>query len=304
MHRGPAQLYFLSHRSDAPPRSRFNLFDMNVSKFFLVGLLLLGLQTADAQDRRPRPDGDRDVMRALNLTPEQQQQITQLREDHHAAMRQTRTATFETEDARRDAARTLRKQHRADINAVLTPEQRTKMRELHRGRRELRRNELEQRRNDPARKARRDAADAYRAQHIEPVLKQQRAKLRVDPADVPELNRLRTAWAQRKTEQRARRRSDARGRGERPAPHNREATRANFEAMRTLVKKYEPQIKVLMEEIEPQRAQWKQDLQQIMGEDARSERPHRGGAEPTPEQREKRMRGMGAAKFLLLDPNE
>ena len=279
---------------------------MKVLKLMLVGLFLLNLQTADAQ-RHPRPDhqGERDVMKALNLTPEQQQKITQLREDHHAAMKQTRTAKFESNEDRREAAKRLRKQHRDDIKAVLTPEQQTKMKELQKGRRELHREKMEERRNDPERKAKREAARTYHEQNIEPVLKKQRAKLNVEPADQQELDRLRAQWASKKEELKERRKTRERGtRAERPAPENREAMRANREAMRTLVQKYQPQIKALMEEIEPQREQWKRDLKNILGEDARPERPQgqRAPREGAAERREKMMKGMGAAKFLLLDP--
>ena len=258
--------------------------------------LLLVFSLTDAEAQRKDHRGDRgQMLEQLDLTEAQKARIAQLREEHRAAMEKTRSATFSEDSDRRSAVREMRKQHREAISAVLTDEQRAKAKSLREAHRTAARERMEARRNDPEAKARRAEMRKYKEERVEPVLRAQRKKLRVAASDEAELERLRAVFAQRKAERKERSKERTEGRGIRPAPRDRQQTRANMESLRKLVEKYSPQIKTLMAEIQPQREQWRKALREMAG-DAPVREGRRGG-----ERGDKLRKGMGAARFLLME---
>ena len=248
----------------------------------------------------------------LDLTAAQTEQLTQINEEFRKQRETLRATRFADEEARRTAARELRRKHRTAVKSVLTEEQQQRARELKKQHHEQRRAH----RNSPEAKAKRAEVNAYKEKNVVPVLRAQRAKLTVAAEDEILLQQLRSGMEQRKAEREKLREA---------SPEERRAARERMrgsdteqrELARSLVSKYEFQINALMQEIEPQRKQWKADIRNIIGERPGREGDHRKEAhgsngERGPEHRPGRHRGgdhaedrketMGALKFLLLEP--
>jgi hypothetical protein len=75
----------------------------------------------------------------LGLSQQQKDQIQQIREEHRAKLHGLRSNSAMTRPERRARARELRKELNTKIDAVLTPEQRTKLQHLRQERRAERR---------------------------------------------------------------------------------------------------------------------------------------------------------------------
>ncbi len=162
------------------------------------------------------------------------------------------------------------------------------------------------------------ALDAYREENIEPVLLRQRAKLeeKITQEDKATIAELRTFAEARKKERRENRADGTTrpNRGEREPNAERPE---EMETLKTLVEKYKGDIKTLMEEIAEERKQWEEDLKAIKvtylgerpereGENTRRGRDRnndRAPHHPHGAKGEHHKGYLGAAHFLLLDPN-
>lgn len=118
----------------------------------LIILMLILAQAASAQHRpasdtaakqykvNPKGNGservkkmaqaNREMMKQLNLTDEQQRQIQDLRQGEMATVNKLRSDSGLTPEARRTRMKTIREEHAEKMKQILTPEQFNKMQEL------------------------------------------------------------------------------------------------------------------------------------------------------------------------------
>jgi periplasmic protein CpxP/Spy len=107
-----------------------------ISRIGLLGCLLIaGSVVAVAQQAAAPPAPLPHDRPELGLSQQQKDQIKQIREEHRERLRALRSDTSLTPAQRRARARELRKETRAKVDAVLTPEQRTKLRQFRQERR-------------------------------------------------------------------------------------------------------------------------------------------------------------------------
>lgn len=236
---------------------------------------------------------------------------------------------FASREARMEAMKSLRENHRAAMDNILTEAQKEKLATLKEDAKAERTAERKERMDNF--KAMAEEMKTFNQTEVLPVLREQRAKLETqisaeDKATIAALRAKRPA-------QRSERPDFERGeRSQRPelTEAQKEAIRADREQIKALVEKYDSEITSLLEEIKDERESWKTQMQEIgkkyAPEDLR-ERPMRGQREGQMkrkmdgEKRAQKMtkeegkrfshrpgltdrKAMGKVGFLLLDPNE
>ena len=80
--------------------------------------------------RQEMRDNEKRMEKELNLTSDQQIQVEAIHKQTAEAMKALRNDTSLTDDQRRAKGRELRKSTEEQVDAILTPEQRTKAKEL------------------------------------------------------------------------------------------------------------------------------------------------------------------------------
>lgn len=298
---------------------------MKMIKFGLIAVLFLAAtQLLTAQ---PRPGGNRggerpphsaieqrveQLKQLLDLTTEQKTQLDEVIKTTKEKLAALRGQNFASPEQRKAATQAIMKEAQTAIDAILTDEQKAKLEEL-----KVARKERQAERRDSMQEMR-AALEAYREENIQPVLLRQRAKLeqKITAEDKATIAELRTFTKARKEEHKANRteRTTRPNRGER----ERNAERPEeMQKLKTLVEKYKGDIEALMDEIADERKQWEEDLKAIRvaylgerpereGENPRGGRNgdnYRGSHHPNGERGEHHKGHIGAAHFLLLDPN-
>lgn len=273
--------------------------------------LLLGFTTLIYAQRPGGPGQLRELLEQLDLTETQQEQLRAL----HAAQRTEAKALREREFAdpaeRRAAQRALRQTGKTALEAILTEDQRIELRALLAARRAER--------PRPDRKALREDVRAYRQDHIQPVMRAQRAKLEpllsaADRALIDEL-RPKAKAARRTLSEQLKALKAERRPGE---PVDRARVRAQREALeaeyatelaqlQALVERYTADIDRLLAEVDSEQLRWKDELHELVEEhrgERRPRRPHaeRGAEHPRKDKRP-RMENLKKAQFLLLHPD-
>ncbi len=246
----------------------------------------------------------------LNLTSEQEQAIQKINEEYKVKLKALRDADMETSD-RRTQLIALREAHQANLSDVLTEEQKTQLTEL--------REEAQQTRKDRAasidKEGLRKELKTYRENTIQPTLQTQRAKLetKISTEDKEAIEKLRADFHSV-----GKRMKERRQKGEkRHFKGFTEEEKAKHEQLGSLIEKYDSDINNLMEEIEPQTKQWREETREIYSK-YMPERPQRSedrqrrmkraegerGQKGKMKGRRAEMRSfISKGHFLLLDPN-
>lgn len=236
----------------------------------------------------------------LDLSDQQVTDLKTLFDKTKSQLQALREQSFDSDEARREAAREILEEQKSGMENILTVEQLETLRSQ--------RSEVRDRKGTRTREPRRNdelraAVDAYRTENMEPVLRAQRAKLEeiISESDKELIAELR---AQRPEE------NERPARGQRPTEEQKAERKANMDQIKVLLETYWPDIKDLMEEIKPQAEQWKSDMKAIHEQykpaDATDEDgPRRRGHKPEGDRAEKMEEAFGfmrAAHFLLMDP--
>ena len=288
---------------------------------YILGLALCGLLSITTFAQRPGHGGGHHgperLLQQLDLTEQQRTQLQTLRAEQRAKMEAFRQKEFATPEARHTAMRTLRQEGKAALESILTEAQTAKLNELQAQRR------AERPKVD--RKALREDVRTYRKDNIRPVMVEQRAKLEplLSAEDKALIATLRPKAKQAKRELREGMRQlkeTSRATGERPDRSQLHAQRKALEAkyadeieqVQDLVTKYESDIDRLLAEVADEKAEWKDELRDIVQEH-RGERhqgrghrrPHAEGTRPHGGKHGRRpgMERLQKAHFLLMKPS-
>ena len=304
---------------------------MNKIKLFVLMafalLFSLGIYAQEAGERGPRhrqgPNFEH-LKEVLELTDEQSTALKPIFEDSKAKMQALRDQEFETREDRMKAAKAIMEAQREKVEAILSPEQVAKLKELHeergprreRGPQRARGMKLDQ----EQRQALHEELKAYHTQNILPLAKEQRAKLEayISTEDKATLAELRS-----QKEQLHQHRKDARVKGERPerpSEEQRAAHKQHMETIKALVEKYDAQMEPLLAALKENGEEWRDDLKAIhekhlpegvekrergqKGRKFQGKRGQRGQQGEAGLHRTHEARPMfKKAQFLLLDPN-
>ncbi len=286
-------------------------------------MLLLGLTvTAFAQQRNHRGHSGMNMIEKfkadLNLTPEQETQITALQAKQKAAMQKLKDTDFEAPSERREAMHQLMEEHKTAMQEILTDEQeailKEKRQEVHKAHKE--------RMDKVDHKALREEMHQYREEKMMPTLRAQRTKLdaKISADDQKAIADLRASFEQAHAKRKAMKKEMKKGEGPRNFDKDKmkgfkEEHKAEREQLKALVEKYQNDIEGLMEEIAPQQEQWKAEMKAI----AEKYRPEAPKGEKFEGKDFKGKKGKGKhhkgdharhfgkqmkyGHFLLMDPN-
>lgn len=201
----------------------------------------------------------------LQLTPEQEKAVEELQKE-------TRNAQKEARNAERTRKQSMHQSLKSELDAILTPAQ-TQILEAHH---EAKKVEA---------KAMRDEMRSYHEENVAPVLLEQRKKLdaKISDEDKAKLANIRA-------ERKASRGQKSRGQKSGARPHK--------DDLSALVQKYDDEIDMLMEEIEPKQEQWKKDMKAI----AEANHQKRKGKKGMKKGVHRPNPGFQKARFLLMDP--
>lgn len=279
---------------------------MKRMKFSLLALVLfVTTQFAFAQHRTTRghdahPPLERMIEhleKTIDLSDEQTTQLQLIVNDYQPRLEALKSQDFETREAKREALKAVHEDIKAEIDAVLTPEQIGQLEAIKKERQEKRAQDKEKMK--AKHKAIKAELEAYNNENVTPVLLVQRAKLedKISEADKATIDELRVFFEAKKQE-----RAKMRENGERPARPDQKP--AELEIMKALLEKYQDDIKMLMAEIEDQRGQWQEDMKEIKATYAEDTNRNqvRKARKKQQKPRRKRADQPKAAYFLLLDP--
>lgn len=302
----------------------------------LTILSVLMLTQSALQAQRPGPRAHRGpalehLAEELNITEEQKTELKAMHEAQMEKMKALRDQEFDSREAHREAMKALRDEQRTAMEKILTAEQLQKLEDL-KAEKEEKRTEQRKERME-GHKAMRAEMKTYHETEVLPVLKEQRAKLeaKLSAEDKATIAGLREKMEARKAMREA---AEPRERGQRQRPELSEEQKAAFkadrEALKALVEKYDADIVSLLDEVKSEREGWREDMREI-GEKYAPEKPefreerskkadaegkgqakfrgdkkteHRGKGDGRHARRHgPRSNDMGKTGFLLLDPS-
>lgn len=101
----------------------------------MITLLALGFSVAsDAQSAHPKhkakTEERKKMMEAMNLTDDQSKQFKELTDDFTSKMQDIKKDSTLSKDEKRKQMQTLNRERKTRIDAILTPEQHAKMKEM------------------------------------------------------------------------------------------------------------------------------------------------------------------------------
>lgn len=264
----------------------------------------------------------------LGITEAQQEALKALHETQREEAKALMEKEYENREARREAMKNLRDNHKDALDAILTEAQLEKLETLKEEAKANRATKHQERKENF--KTMRSDLKTYRESEVMPVLREQRTKLEAELSteDKATIAALRAKHEAMRAEKPNFEPGERRKRPE-LTDEQRANRRTDREKVKALVAKYDTQITSLLEEIEDQKLNWKEDMQEIGQKYApkeQNDRPNRGkrgamkgkrldGEKRTEAPRRKmgasHPRGrhhmerddMGKAGFLLLDPN-
>jgi DNA repair exonuclease SbcCD ATPase subunit len=262
----------------------------------------------------------------LQLTEQQQTKIAKILEESKKKRQAIMEGAGEQED-KKTAIKEVMQQQKAAVKEVLTEEQLAKATQLKEERKTEVKTEKEHREK---RKALKSAVEAYTAENIHPVMKEQRIKLdkALSAADKKAIAQIRANLAENKAALKAKKeemhkvgkkREDLTEAEKAAFKQLMEARKTEMEKAKAIVKRYDSQIQSLFEEVKPQSDQWEKDLKEIHaqhkpvdggmqereGKPMPGKRPHHGEkGDAGQEHNGEKMKEMKATRFLLLDPSE
>ena len=298
---------------------------MRTQKIIKLSLFLIAICSFTIASAQPGPRGPRGKMldsdklkTELELTDEQVEQIEALTTQQRTQVQELRNKEFETPEARRTAMKEIQTAYKNGLADILTDQQEQKLKSIQQKARTQRKARAQE--FGAKRQAARDDMGAYRAENIEPVLLEQRAKLesKISAEDKALIEELRSQKPQRPN------------RLQNPSMEERKAAKEAYEARKEEITAYKEQLKALTEtyesdidalfaEIQPQMEQWKKDLKETAQEHrsqemkkrkqgAASSEGKKGKAGKRGKRGQKGQRGehrlLSKSAFLLLDPNK
>lgn len=252
-------------------------------KWLPIFVALLFTATIIFAQARPHPERlpALDTLQAtLGLTDQQVIDLEAMRRETRVAMQGLRAEPFDQQEDRREAARAILEAQKDQIAEILSEEQMAQW--------SAQRPERGPKLSESEQEARKTELRAYREEQIEPVLRQQRAKLdaHISPENQALIEALRTT------------------REETERSEHHQTWRSHEEDLQYLLKTYGAEIRALLAEIEPQAQQWQADLKAIhekyLPVDKTRTRPtaRRAG-------HDRKAKGhVRAVHFLLMDPTE
>lgn len=263
-----------------------------------------------------------EMMKELDLTAEQQEQIKLIRKDARTQMEALRKDGADRA-ANREAAKAIREKSKAATLAILTPAQRTQLEAKVEARKEAWKN--------VDKEAMKAELKAYREKTIEPVMRASRGQLDqfISAEDQTEIDRLRAVFADRPARKgkdgKGRKAGGEKGKNDQARDAQREAAAKwrtdhadDIAALDQLTQQYSKELQRAEEALAPSRKTWKTDMAEIkarylpegMGKkgrkgEARGRKSKRGGADKgRKDGRKGGKAGKGgnrkAAAFLLL----
>ena len=269
----------------------------------------------------------------LQLTPEQETALNNLQTEAKAEMEALKEQEFESREAKHEAFKALRKSHKEKVDAILTDEQHTILKE-NRKKKVKAHHEMMQKVDKT--KLRADL-EQYHKENIEPVMLEKRAELEkvISEEDKATLASLRPKFEARKqdmkqkhkemkekrkemkekcteTKEECKKKCEGEGKGE-GAMHERHQRRKHHassddpdvQTLHALAEKYETEIDALLEPMADLHKQWEADKKAIIeshlpeGAESMDGKPHK-----FMHPRKKGMPGKHHGHFLLLDPNK
>lgn len=270
----------------------------NAVLMMMAILLGLGVIWAQSQPTNPHPSPEEHAKRIserlkadLNLSEAQTQQVYEIHLKHAKKREEMRLKGERPEVGKHHE---LRKVIRQEVEAVLTPEQATKAKELHQKRREIHR---QLRENEDLRAEMKQ----YHRQNILPVIRTQRLKLEAELSDKEKqvIAQVRSQMRQHKP------RKNKEEWEEMPREERQEIRKAKHEKMREILEPlraiaeaHRETLKALHEEIATQEAEWREAKKSIVQQylpEGESLPPH------LPSMKAPHHK---VIKFLLLDPNK
>jgi Spy/CpxP family protein refolding chaperone len=243
---------------------------LNASLLLLALFLSAGAVWAQSHGHHRGGNGNpfkaiEELEEELQLTPEQEKAIEELKQE-------TRSAYKEARKAEHTRKQSMHQSLKSELDAILTAEQ-TALLEAHH---EAKKAEA---------KAMREEMRDYHKQNVAPVLLEQRKKLeaKISDEDKAALVKIRAERKASRPQKDGGQKADSR-------PHKDELS--------ALVQKYDEEINTLMEEIKPKREQWEKDMKTI----AEANAPERTGKKGMRKGKQRSNPGFQKARFLLMDP--
>ena len=214
-------------------------------------LIVLGASIACAQGPRGHhPKGDmmkKQIERLdsiVDLTDDQKVEIQSLQDAMKIKMKDAR----ETKD--REAMKTLRKQHKADIEAVLTEEQKTLLKES----REAHRAEM---------KEMREEVKKYKDENVKPTLKTKRATFDSELTE-DEKNTIANLKTELKAQRKAHKDANKEGHKARMTKEERQALKEKMStALDPIVAAHKTELEKVEADLKPLKATWEADIKEI-----------------------------------------
>jgi Spy/CpxP family protein refolding chaperone len=226
------------------------------------------LQAQHHQHHRGHQGKDRVEMmkQHVDLTDQQIQEIEKIQEKAHTDLKVLHENEEMEREEKRTAARAIKEASKKAIDEVLTEEQRAELKKVH----QQRRQQHKEMREKVDMKGFHQAMKDYRTQKMDPVLREQRAKLETKLAsdEKATINKWRPVFKAKQQQglekmkgqkgKGPRAKGGERGHGE-PSAEMKQAK----EELRPIAEKYKEDIEQLMDEIADERAQWKNDHKAI-----------------------------------------
>ncbi|MCB9080460.1 MAG: hypothetical protein H6555_01995 [Lewinellaceae bacterium] len=275
---------------------------MNKNRLYLLVIALLwgGFLLAQQPPANNRPEQAEKMRSTLNLTPEQEVALKELRAATQEQMQKLRQENGVSKEERQATVKGILDRQRSEIQRILTEEQFVQWETLQQNRMEQRRQGQGPQGPERHANADRKAMKAYVEKEMLPTLRQQRAKLdaKISPEDKATLAALRESG-------KAAKEAHQKGQGTPPDPA---ARAAHQETMKALVAKYGADIDALLAEIQPQIETWKANLREMSatpppppgqpGQEQMRRKPQQGAPGPQGNNPGRRLLSKGG--FLLL----
>lgn len=252
---------------------------------------------------------------ALQLSEEQIVQIEGLQDELKQQLMGLKDQDFESREAHFEAVKAIKESVKTKLGSILNEDQLNKLEEIKKARHDHRKEKFA----DVDWEGLKSEVQAFKETVVLPVLLEKRAELELTTTDEEQLNTIRTALADLP---RAKQGFFHLGlppfarhsKSEKRFPELTSEQKEAIKQLKELTEKYSVEIRVLLEELAPQKEAWRTQMKAIMVKYLPEKPTHDTEQQSFPGKRprdKKRMgpRGntgerQGASHFLLLDPNK
>lgn len=279
----------------------------NLVQGILVVFLLISVYSLYGQPDRHHRGGPHlfkvleQLKGELNLSEDQINQLDELKVELEAKKSALQSEVIEDLEDRKTAIKSLMQYTKNRIDGILTTEQIALL--------QAKKDEHKKRLDSIDREGLKEALSNYHDENIKPIMLAQRTKLEdeITLEDKETLDELRSILGDLEPKHRRMHLKEKRNKKEEKIgeklPEISEEKKAALTTLKPLVEKYSSSIKALLQEIEPQHQQWREDMKKIaksfLGDHPKGEKEDSGSRRPAAKQK-KRRRAM--VKFLLLSP--